>query len=206
MNVKVMGVKERRAREKEQLRQQILSAARELFVNEGYENVSMRKIANKIEYSPTTIYLYFKDKADLLDSVCQETLLHLLNTLEELKRDNTNPVETLRKSGRAYVEFGLKYPQDYKLTFVIRPQFQEGLGLEEGSVGAQVFNYLRAMVSECIQQKVFRQVDVETTGQVMWSAVHGVTLLLIDFPDFPWAEKDTLIDTVIDTTIKGLQA
>lgn len=201
-----MGVKERRAREKEQLRQQILSAARELFVNEGYENVSMRKIANKIEYSPTTIYLYFKDKADLLDSVCQATLLNLLNTLEELKRDNTNSVETLRKSGRAYVEFGLKYPQDYKLTFVIRPQFQEGLGLEEGSVGAQVFNYLRAMVSECIQQKVFRQVDVETTGQVMWSAVHGVTLLLIDFPDFPWAEKDTLIDTVIDTTIKGLQA
>ena len=75
-----MGTKERRAREKEQLRQQILLAARELFVNEGYENVSMRKIANKIEYSPTTIYLHFKDKADLLDSVCKETLLNLLNT------------------------------------------------------------------------------------------------------------------------------
>ncbi len=52
-----MGVKERRAREKEQLRQQILSAARELFVTEGYEHVSMRKSADKIEYSPTTIYL-----------------------------------------------------------------------------------------------------------------------------------------------------
>ena len=201
-----MGVKERRAREKEQLKQQILSAARELFVNEGYENVSMRKIANKIEYSPTTIYLYFKDKTDLLDSVCKETLLNLLNTLEQLKRDNTDPVETLRKSGRAYVEFGLKYPQDYKLTFVTRPQFQKGLGLEEGSVGEKVFNYLREMVSECIQQQIFHQVDVETTGQVMWAAVHGVTLLLIDFPDFPWTEKDKLIDTVIHTTIEGLKA
>lgn len=201
-----MGTKERRAREKEQLRRQILVAARELFVNEGYENVSMRKIANKIEYSPTTIYLYFKDKADLLDSVCQETLLNLLNTLEQLKRDKSDPLETLRKSGRAYVEFGLKYPQDYKLTFVIRPQFQKGLGLEEGSVGETVFNYLREMVSECIQQKKFRQMDVETTGQVLWSAVHGVTLLLIDFPDFPWTEKDTLIDTVIHTTIEGLKA
>ena len=86
-----MGIKERRAREKEQLRQQILSAARELFVNEGYEKVSMRKIANKIEYSPTTIYLHFKDKADLLDFVCQETLLNLLNTLEELKSDINDP-------------------------------------------------------------------------------------------------------------------
>ena len=201
-----MGVKERRAREKELLRRQILSAARKLFVNEGYENVSMRKIADRIEYSPTTIYLYFEDKADLLDSVCQETLLSLLNTLEELKKDKSDPVETLKKSGRTYVEFGLKYPQDYKLTFVIRPQFQKGLGLQEGSIGEKVFDYLRAVVSECIQQKMFRQVDVETTGQVMWSAVHGITLLLIDFPDFPWTERDILIDTVIDTTIKGLKA
>jgi AcrR family transcriptional regulator len=201
-----MGVKERRAREKEQLRHQILSAARELFVNEGYENVSMRKIADKIEYSPTTIYLYFKDKADLLDSVCKETLLNLLNTLELLKRDKSDPVEVLRKSGKAYVEFGLKYPQDYKLTFVVRPQFQKGLGLEEGSVGERVFNYLCAMVSECIRQKAFRQVAVETTGQALWSAVHGVTLLLIDFPDFPWTAKDKLIDMVIDTMIDGLKA
>ena len=201
-----MGIKERRAREKEQLRQQILSAARELFVNEGYENVSMRKIANKIEYSPTTIYLHFKDKADLLDFVCQETLLNLLNTLEQLKSDINDPVETLRKSGRAYVEFGLKYPQDYKLTFVVRPQFQKGLGLVEGTVGEKVFSYLRETVSECIRQKIFRQVDINTTSQVMWSAVHGVTLLLIDFPDFPWTEKDTLIDAVIHTTIEGLKA
>ena len=201
-----MGTKERRAREKEQLRRQILSAARELFVNEGYENVSMRKIADKIEYSPTTIYLYFKDKADLLDSVCKETLLNLLNTLELLKRDKSDPVEVLRKSGKAYVEFGLKYPQDYKLTFVVRPQFQKGLGLQEGSVGERVFDYLRAMVSECIRQERFRQVDVEITGQALWSAVHGVTLLLIDFPDFPWTDKDKLIDTVIQTMIEGLKA
>ena len=201
-----MGVKERRTREKEQLRRQILSAARELFVNEGYENVSMRKIADKIEYSPTTIYLYFKDKADLLDSVCKETLLNLLNTLELLKRDKSDPVEVLRKSGKAYVEFGLKYPQDYKLTFVVRPQFQKGLGLQEGSVGERVFDYLRAMVSECIRQERFRQVDVEITGQALWSAVHGVTLLLIDFPDFPWTDKDKLIDTVIQTMIEGLKA
>ena len=201
-----MGTKERRAREKEQLRRQIIDAARELFVSEGYENVSMRKIADKIEYSPTVIYLYFKDKADLLDSACQETLLGLLDTVELLKRDKNNPVEALRKSGKAYVEFGLEYPQDYKLTFVIRPQFQKGLGLEEGSVGERVFSYLRAMVAECVRQRAFRQVDVETTGQALWSAVHGVTLLLIDFPDFPWTEKDKLIDTVIDTMIEGLKA
>src|ERR687885_1755275 len=69
-----MGVQERRAREKQELRQEILDAARELFIREGFENVSMRKIADKIEYSPTTIYLHFQDKADLLDCICEETL------------------------------------------------------------------------------------------------------------------------------------
>ena len=77
-------------------------------------------------------------------------------------------------------------------------------GLQEGSVGEKV--YLRTMVSECIRQKMFRQMDVETTGQVLWAAVHGVTLLLIDFPDFPWTEKNELINTVINITIKGLKA
>ena len=62
------------------------------------------------------------------------------------------------------------------------------------------------MVSECVRQKAFRQVAVETTGQALWSAVHGVTLLLIDFPDFPWTATDKLIDTVIDTMIEGLKA
>jgi len=68
-----MGSKQRREREKEALRQDILDAARELFVEEGYDNVSMRRVAEKIEYSPTTIYLYFEDKASLLYAICEET-------------------------------------------------------------------------------------------------------------------------------------
>lgn len=81
-----MGVKERKARQKRFLRQEILDAASELFVKEGFEHVSMRRIAEKIEYSPTTIYLYFKDKAELLEEVCQETftrLAHRLTTILE---------------------------------------------------------------------------------------------------------------------------
>jgi len=68
-----MGVRERRARQRKFLRQEILDAASELFVRNGFENVSMRSIANKIEYSPTAIYHYFRDRAELLDQVCQET-------------------------------------------------------------------------------------------------------------------------------------
>ena len=201
-----MGVRERRTREKEELRRKILDAARELFVNKGYENVSMRKVADKIEYSPTTIYLYFKNKAELLDCVCDETHVNLLNTLKTLFKDLSDPVETLRKCARTYAEFGLKYPEDYKLTFILRPQYQRDLGLPEGSAATKMFDYLHAVVKECIQQKKFRQVDVEATGQAVWSAVHGVTSLIITFSDFPWVDKDKLITHVIDTMIEGLKA
>ena len=98
-----MGVKERKARQKKFLRQEILDAASELFVKDGYENVSMRRIADKIEYSPTTIYLYFKDKAELLEQVCQETFARLKQVLvriEELPGDSALkiPIITGRRS------------------------------------------------------------------------------------------------------------
>jgi len=92
------------------------------------------------------------------------------------------------------------------LTFVIRPQFQKGLGLEEGAVGEKVFTYLRALGAECTRQEVFRQMDVETTGQVLWAVVHGVALLLIDFPDVRWGAQVQVIDMVIETRLEGLKA
>ena len=92
-----MGVQERRAREKKELRQGILDAAREMFVRDGFENVSMRKIAEKIEYSPTTIYLYFQDKADLLDCLCEETFAKLLKKQNILDQTIADPLERLRR-------------------------------------------------------------------------------------------------------------
>src|SRR5258705_12271071 len=99
-----MGTKQRREREKEALRQEILDAARELFVKEGYENVSMRRIAEKIEYSPTTIYLYFEDKTELFFAICEETFAKLSTKLEAIYRECNDPIECLRRGCRSYVD------------------------------------------------------------------------------------------------------
>src|ERR1044071_5511951 len=104
-----MGVQERREREKKELRQEILDAARDLFVREGFENVSMRKIAEKIEYSPTTIYLYFKDKADLLDCIVEETFARLVRKGVQLDQSGLDPLERLERGLRAYIEFVLHH-------------------------------------------------------------------------------------------------
>src|SRR5207247_4153004 len=103
-----MGVQERKARQKENLRQEILDAARELFVREGIENVSIRKIAERIEYSPGTIYLYFNDKAEILQTLCQETFSKLQQKMQAIKDDTADTLGSLRRGMRTYIEFGLE--------------------------------------------------------------------------------------------------
>ena len=190
------------------MRQDILDAARELFVKEGYENVSMRRIAEKIEYSPTTIYLYFEDKASLLFAICEETFAKLAKRMEAITEQYDDPVEALKKGCRAYIEFGLKYPNHYRVTFINHPQLNLGADhyLRQGSMGMRAYGCLRAAVEECIKQKIFRETDVEAVSQMMWAAGHGVTSLLITKPQFPWVNKNQLIDLMLDSVIEGLRA
>jgi len=105
-----MGVQERRARQKASIREEILDAARTLFVKEGYEHVSMRKIAEKIEYAPGTIYLYFRDKAEIMERLCDETFSKLLRKMQALNNDPSNPLESLRRGLRTYIQFGIDNP------------------------------------------------------------------------------------------------
>ena len=78
--------------------------------------------------------------------------------------------------------------------------------LLDDSMGAKSFGYLRMIVQECVRQKKFREVDVETTSQALWSGVHGVTSLLIAHSHFPWVEKERLIDFALSMMIEGLRA
>jgi len=201
-----MGSKQRREREKEELRQEILDAARELFVQEGYENVSMRRIAEKIEYSPTTIYLYFDDKVSLLYAICEETFARLARRMETIAKDADDPVRALKKGCRAYVDFGLKYPNHYKVTFINHPEHprDDKRHLKEQSMGMRAYGNLRAAVEACIKAKKFRETNVDAVTQMVWAGGHGVTSLLITMPGFPWVKKNELIDLMIDTLVDGL--
>ncbi|MBI3653604.1 MAG: TetR/AcrR family transcriptional regulator [Acidobacteria bacterium] len=201
-----MGPKARREREKVQLRQEILDAARELFVKEGYENVSMRRIADKIEYSPTTIYLYFEDKTELFFAICEETFAKLSKKLEVLAKEGKDPVENLRKGCRSYVDFGLKHPNHYKLTFINFPALQVGKEhyLREESAGMKAYEHMRQAVQECIDKKKLRDSNADAVSQALWAVIHGLTSLLVTKPDFPWVKKDQLIELTINSVIKGL--
>ena len=133
-----MGITERREREKEEIRKKILDAARELFATEGYERVTMRKIADAIEYSPTTIYHHFEDKDDLVRALCLADFAELLAAMQHAPAPD-DPVEAIRQLGRAYVAFALQNPNQYRFMFMTPVAKDE---ITETSPGQQSFGHL----------------------------------------------------------------
>src|SRR6516162_9679369 len=159
-----MGVAERKSRQKESTRQEILDAARDLFVGEGYDNVSIRKIADKVEYAPGTIYLYFKDKAEILDTLCQVTFDKLRNRLEAIRKDDGDPVGALRRGLRTYIQFGLDNPNQYILIFVLaknQPNFEPQ---HAPAAGASCFDCLRGIVRQCMESGYINGGGAEETA------------------------------------------
>jgi len=202
----LLGVKERKARQKKFLRQEILDAASELFVREGYEQVSMRRIADRIEYSPTTIYLYFKDKSELLEQVCHQAFSRLSVLLKQLLEQPGDPVERLKKGLVAYIHFGMENPHQYRTAFMMRKpeDFDKSRSTQANSPGMQAFDFLRRGVESCKESGKLRVGDVELASQTLWCGVHGVTSLFITHEAFPWVGREQVIHSVIDTLISGI--
>ena len=200
-----MGSKERRARDKENLREEILEVARALFIKEGFENVSIRKIADKVEYAPGTIYLYFRDKSDILRTICDETFGKLHQRLSAIVRDTAPPLEKLRRAGRVYIDFALEHPSQYVLVFMTRWQ-KEKVDTAPGAkdVGSLCFQDLCQIVQQCMDENLMRGSDVQEMSQTVWAAVHGVASLLIAKCEFPLIERSRLVESVIQMSVEGL--
>jgi AcrR family transcriptional regulator len=185
-----MSVIQRRAREKQELRQEILETARTLFAREGYEAVTMRKIAEAIEYSPTAIYLYFTDKQELLQELCRVDFLALAKQFQRIA-EVSDPLERLRQAGFVYVEFGLTHPNHYRLMFMTpHPRVSAEAELTQGKCEEDAYAFLKVIVGQCIEAGLFRDefTDGETVSQLLWAGVHGLVSLHVAIGDEDWVE------------------
>jgi AcrR family transcriptional regulator len=208
-----VGIAERQARDKEALRNKILEAASRIFVEEGVESVSIRRIAERIEYAPSTIYLYFNDKSDLLETICRETFRLLNEHLGLVNRSVTDgavaPREGLERGLRAFIEFGLEHPHHYMATFSPAGWLQRtGDADFTKHPGYPSYEYLRHVVAACMETGAIRKADLEVTCQCVLMALHGVTSMLIlaqGGSGFPWAAPEQLIDESMGTLLRGLQ-
>lgn len=213
-----MGSQERREREREELRDKIINAARDLFVAEGYEAVTMRRIADKIEYSPTAIYLHFKDKTALLGELVLRDYSAFSSHLQRIARVE-DPIERLRRMSRAYIDFGLAHPNHYRLLFInpsppaaSTPDVSEKMSQLKGDPQRDGYAFLKEGVSDAIAARRLRPElkDPELVSQTIWAGVHGLVALLINIQGdevfIDWRKPKDLSQLMVETLLRGLCA
>ena len=175
-----VGITERKEKQKLEIRKKILEASMKLFTTEGFEKVSIRKIADIIEYSPTTIYLYFKDKNEILFELCEEGFIMFEKLNSNLIKIN-NPLNRLHKMGENYVGFGLQYPEYYDLMFIQNAPMDRLAQMNDGKWvhGDRALDLLRSIIKECMTQKIIKKGDVDSVTMAVWGMVHGLVSLAI---------------------------
>lgn len=175
-----MSTKDRKAREKEELKSLILKNAQKLFVEKGIEQTTIRNIADAIEYSVGTVYLYFKDK---------NAILHALHTqgFNQMGREFMvlhnviHPMERLKAMGKVYINFALNNPDMYELMFTMKApmQYLNDIDNEEWQEGKGTFSALKETIQDCLNQGYFKNHDLEPLSFMIWSVVHGMCSLSI---------------------------
>ncbi len=175
-----MGITERKEKKKIEIRKQILDASMKLFVEEGFENVTIRKIADIIEYSPTTIYLYFKDKNEIFYQL-HELGFQKMTALNQNLANIKNPMTRLFKIGENYIEFGLANPEFYDIMFILRAPMQtlENMENYDWKHGVAALNALMAIVEECMKKEYIQKGNVKVVSMAVWGMVHGLVSLQI---------------------------
>ena len=197
---------QRRERRKETLRRTILDAASALFVEHGYEQFSLRQVAERIGYTATTIYHHFADKDELLFEVLLEGFESFGRRLQEAYDCETDPAARLEATGRAYVRFGLEHRAHYRLMFMERPEFLLRPGVNENREPTiDSFGVLFKIVEELIASGSVEPADPLTLSNLLWSGVHGIVALAIASPTCDDVQAERLTDLYIPSILKGLR-
>lgn len=170
-----MGIAERKLEEKQEMHKRILDGARKIFLEKGYEQASMRSIAQEIRYSPGSLYFYFKDKSEIFHELHKEGFRLLLNQLKVLDKVG-DPFERLKASGRVFIQFAQENKDYYNLMFIVDEPVKDSLP-EGFQIAEEAISYMQGMVKECQQKGRFKDMDAEYFTFLIISVVHGISAL-----------------------------
>ncbi len=184
-------------------RAEILQAAERLFLREGYQGATIRKIAQEVGLSSTALYMHFRDKNEILTEICENTFAQLRTANEETAALPLSPADRARRMLESYVRFGLDNPNAYLVVFErtleLEPQKISGLGEQ---VAAPFHAALTAL-----HETTPLRCGLEEATQICWAACHGLVTLIIKNPSMEWTvPRDTVGRHMIDTLICGLRA
>jgi AcrR family transcriptional regulator len=201
-----LGVKERHEREREAVARAILDAARELFVAEGYQNVSIRKIAEKIEYSPAAIYGYFPSKDDIFLALAEEGF-RLLFACGQDREPETPSIDSLRAGLLRFYEFSKTHPEYFALMFVDRSVPQISRDWTRFGFVRDMQQTMAAAIQSLIDAGDFPpDTDPASVFRILVAAVHGVAVMRLCVRLAPGEDADALARDTLEAALTGLRA
>jgi AcrR family transcriptional regulator len=186
-------------------RAEILEAAERIFVAEGYDGATIRKIADEVGVSSTALYMHFPDKSAILLEICERTIGVLLERNRDIAGKPIDAVVRTKMMLEAYMRWGIEHPNAYQLVYSTpRPANADWTAVAADDLGLQCYEIFSGVVREIAAAGRLRNGSADSAAQALWMSCHGVVALLTARPKFAWAETDELIQVTLDGLINGL--
>lgn len=180
------------------LRRAILDTTRHLLVRDGYQRLSMRRIAKEAGYSATSIYLHFKDKNDLFHTLIEEGMDHLYQVFQEITAQHPDdPIRRLEALCRGFIRFGLENPEYYEIMFLLHPERMDRYPAEKYRRARRNLDVIAATLEDGRAQGLFDVQTPRVTASAAWSALHGAVSLLIAQRIDVRIDRDAFIEAAI---------
>lgn len=204
-----MGISERKERQKAELRQQILKAARDIVLRDGFASLTMRKIADAIEYAPGTLYLYFENRDEIAKQLCIQGYQELLDFLQPVAAI-ADPHDRLIAMAEGYVHFGMTHAATYRLIFMEDPKITSAALAEvpidaSDGPGIQAFQLLVSVFDDLkTNHGLVMDADSAQFAQLLWTSLHGIVSLKLTCSNFLATSAEELVKTMVRTFLAGL--
>lgn len=180
-------------------RGEILAAAKRLFLQDGIQHATMRRIAAELGVSSTALYVYFPDKTAILDAIAEAMFEALLVAYAESQDQELPRLARFRAGLLAYVDLALSRPDEYRLTFDAKSVSV----CSKVEAADKSFDMLKSSVAELMDAGTFRPGDPLEVAEALWACLHGVVMLLLNQPGHVETEPKRLVDAVLDAAIRG---
>lgn len=201
-----MGIQERRKIEKERIKKEIHKAASEIIIEEGYSKLSIRKIATKIDYSPSLIYNYYENKADIVLSIWQDKSEKIIHTMTNLKLNDPDEKNNIKNLFKTYIKLILESPYEYRAIMLKNIDIIKKVNFDftEEEKKSLKIKETKKQYDKYLEKGLLRNVDTEKYAFLSWISINGFVSNMVLSNNQDKEFVDRLIDEYIDFMIYGL--
>ena len=189
------------------LRRQILQVSRTLLLEKGFDRMSMRKIAASVGCSATSIYLYFKNKDDLLHALIEEGFeLLYQNLVQVLERvPESQPEARIEGLCREFIGFGMENPEYYEIMFQLHPKHMRRYPVEKYRKARRNIDLIMQHLEQGHNQQLFYIPDARLVANVILSTLHGgISLMNAGRIDVK-VDRESYVETIVKSVLAGIR-